>query len=450
MKSVVVFTVLALSLAFNAALALKLRSPIAPDELAAIEADAGGAAPNVIAGKRAAGATPMAKLAAGKMPGGNWSSLKGDGDLRALAARLRAAGYPDSVVRAIVSGAVYEEYEARFRELSPSIANRPFWTSPSVTSQMVNDPATRAARRDLSREYSAKLKELLGDAPRSPEVSASYRRSYGDIPFEKIEALQQINADYSDLAQQIRSEAQGMTLREDREKLAYLEAEKRKDLERMLTPEELESYLLRTSSTASSLRSRLSAFEPSEQEFRALYKLQEQYDEQFGQYGMAPRNTPEYAQARTAADRKLIEDGKALLGTERGAEFERAMDNTYSQVARVVQRLNLPKESAVAVWELQKETQQRTADLRNNRALTTEQRQAQLVALSQEANAKVSAALGERGAGVYREMGGFWLNNIAPQPAPARGGRGAGGGGGGTLIIQDSVRGEIRVVPGTP
>jgi hypothetical protein len=232
----------------------------------------------------------------------------------------------------------------------------------------------------------------------------------------------------------------GMTLREDREKLAYLEAERRKDLAALMTPQEFDEYLMRTSSTAQSLRSQLVGFDPTEQEFRAIYKVQEAYDTLYGVYGTAPRSGVDAAQMRQAADRKLLDDVKALLGPERGAEYERSRDYVYQSAVQIARRMDLPKEAANTVYNLNKETMARANAIRSDQSLTAPQRQEQLQALSNEANQKAISTLGERGHASYVESGGNWLRNIAPQP-PGAGGRGGGAGG---AIIQGGV---IRLGP---
>lgn len=415
MKTALIFSLIALSLAANAILLSNLRSPSSPTS--------GATAANVdtaTAGARSSAVSAQAAANAAKVPGENWEALRGDGDLPALVARLRAAGYPASVVRAIVSAEISERFAARRKALNPTAEETAaFWNNRSPFSSAAN-PALMAARRDLNREQNKLFKDLLGPDAQGDqfEVSAYQKRQYGDLPRQKIDQIQEIMQDYSDLMAQVRTDAQGVMLSEDRQKLAYLEAEKRKDLTKLLTPEEFEEYQLRTSNTASQLRYSLSAFEPTEQEFRALFKLQEAYDDRFGQYGTTVRGTAESAQERQAAEKKLIADAKEFLGPERGAEYERSRDYSYQNVANLAKRLDLPKDTALTVYNLQKDTEQRANALRSDRTLAQDQRVQQLTTLAAEASAKVASALGDRGFAAYQENAGSWLKYIVPQPAP--------------------------------
>ena len=137
---------------------------------------------------------------------------------------------------------------------------------------------------DLGRRQSNLLKQLLGPdgVPGSEEAQAYQHRQFGDLPRGKAERLQSIVHDYSDLRNQVFMTANGVMVPEDREKLAILEKEQRADLEAVLTPQELENYELRSSATANTLRSQLSLFSPTEDEFRAIFKVQQAFDEKYG------------------------------------------------------------------------------------------------------------------------------------------------------------------------
>jgi hypothetical protein len=416
-----VASLIVVSLGANAVLAWKLFAPGAAGmPSSASTAISASVAVEKAGSTKASAARPSAT--AGKPPGESWAALTATGtDLRGLAAQLRAAGYPAHIVRAIVGARISEQFTDRMKDLDPLVRSE-FWTTrmPGVSNL---DPAKMAASRELSREMTQLRKEVLGpDAQQeSPETAVYRKRQYGDLSTEKIALIDRIQQDYSELQQQVRGEAMGMTLREDREKLAYLEAERRKDLAAVMTPQEFDEYLLRTSNTASMMRSQLAHFGPTEQEYRAIYKLQEAYDALYGTYGTAPRTSVEASQMRQAADRKLLEDVKALLGSERGADYERSRDYTFQSAAQIVKRMDLPQEAAVTVYALGKDVQARANAIRTQQSLTPAQRQEQLQALSAEANQKTTALLGERGHAAYVESGGYWLRNIAPQSAPAAG-----------------------------
>ena len=57
------------------------------------------------------------------------------------------------------------------------------------------------------------------------------------------------------------------------EELALLDREKLKDITALLSPTELENYQMRGSPVGQTLQRQLDGFEPSEQEYRDIYRL---------------------------------------------------------------------------------------------------------------------------------------------------------------------------------
>ncbi|HUR59354.1 MAG TPA: hypothetical protein VM029_16685 [Opitutaceae bacterium] len=411
-----VYALLLGSLAGNAALALKFTPAFRAWEAAAVE----HAAENSRAATHASApaGSPHAPAAATRpsVNGVDWPTLAAGGDLAMLVARLRAAGFSESIIQAVLAAEIRERFAERRRALIPLDPPYEFWTN---RSPFVLDPKLMAARRAISREQDQLLKQLLGpDAGRDPIQDIYAQRQFGDLPPGKIALAQEILRDYNEMSAEVRRDAQGLTLAEDREKLALLESEKLRDLAAVMSPAELEEYQFRNSSTGSMLRYQLALFQPSEQEFRALYYLQTAFDEKYSYtYGSAPRNDYE---GRTEAERRLVADAKAALGEARGAEFERTRDYDYQTAAKVAARYGLPREAATQVWELRKDIDARAARIRMDRNLTAAARQQQLTLLHQEATARVTAALGPSGSAAYRDSSGYWLQNLAPPPLPAR------------------------------
>lgn len=335
-----------------------------------------------------------------------WSDLNStSADLPALIARLRAAGFPASVIRAIVTAQVREDFAAKRRALNPTKADLPFWKNDQPT-----DPKLRLALRDLNREQEAVLTRLLGgpDPDRALFMGIYERRQYGDLPADKVSQLSTVKRDYDEMRSDIYEASRGGTmLPEDRAKLALLDKEQRADFAQVLTPQELADYDLRSSNTANQMRYNLTAFSPTEAEFRDIFKIQQAFDEKYGQ--MTPGMTQEQMRLRTEEQKKINEQIKTSLGPERGADYERANDHSYRQAALLAERLNLPKTAATDVWNIQKDLEKRTQALFADNSGAPETRMAQRAALVAEANTKVTAALGERGAAIYKQNGGYWL-----------------------------------------
>ena len=345
----------------------------------------------------------------------SWSELQ-TGDLKTLPERLRAAGFPPSMIRAIVAAQVNEQFSARRKELLGNQAEQPFWKN--QRSGMM-DPKIMTALRDLGKEQMALMKSLLGEnAPGNDEINAWQRRQFGNLAPEKLTQLQSINTDYSELQQEIMQKANGVMLPEDREKLAYLEKEKLADIAKTLTPQEFEDFQLRSSNTANQLRGQLGSFNTTEAEFRALYKVAAAIDEKYGTAGpFGPRNPGDY-QNRQA---DMLAQAKAVLTPERFADYKLATDPQSRQVSSLVARLELPPATTQQVVSLQQDIQNRARAIMTNRELPAADRTAQLTTLQQEATAKLSATLTPRGLEAYKQNGGQWLDMLKPRPAAPSG-----------------------------
>jgi hypothetical protein len=349
-----------------------------------------------------------------------WTQLQ-SGDLASLVARLRDAGFSSSVIRSIVMAQINEQFSARRRAIMGDTDDRPFWKS---RTENFRDPKIAAALRDLNKEQNTLMKSLLeaDGALGNEDALTNLRRQFGNLPPEKLAQLRTINSDYSELTQEVYEKTRGITLPEDREKIAFLEKEKRADLEKILGPQGYEDFQLRNSSTANQLRFQLSSFDASEAEFRAIFKLQAAFDEQYSFRNGPP--SPELMQSRAEAQKQLQASILATLPPDRAADYQRATDpkvqqatQIAAQVDRLVARLELPPATTQQVVAVQQDIEQRARALQTNRELPAAERTAQLTALNQEATAKLSTALTPRGLEAYKQNGGQWLQSLQPRPA---------------------------------
>jgi hypothetical protein len=338
-----------------------------------------------------------------------WTQLQ-SGDLNTLVARLKAAGFSPSMIRAIVAAQVNEQFSARRKELLSGQEDQPFWKS---SRNVFMDPKTLAALRDLGKEQTALMKSLLGPdgVPGNEEMNAWQRRLLSNLPAEKLTQLQSINSDYAELQQEIYAKSKGVILAEDREKLAFLQKEKLADITKMLTPQEFEEFQVRNSNTTKMLRDKFTDFNATEAEFRALYKASTSVDEKMGSDRIF-RDHREYEAALLAA-------AQTALSPERFAEYKQTTDPQYQQINRLVARLELPAATSQQVVALQQDIQTRARAIQTNRDLPAADRTTQLEALQAEATAKLTTSLTARGLAAYKENGGYWLENLKPRPMPA-------------------------------
>ncbi len=320
-----------------------------------------------------------------------------------LVARLRAEGWPISVIRAIARAELHDQLAARYyKDLLDDSTAAPFWSYKWNTGP---DPKVLAAQRTLAQEESKAMRDLLGSDAVDDDALTQYwrRRQFGDMPPDKLDQVQRISSDYNEIRNEIfRLVSGGLLTADDQATLAYLDREKQDDLAKVLTPAELDDFEMRSSQTATTLRAQLSTFEPTEEEFRALFHAAQAIRSRLGQSSdfVSGAETQQYSAA-------LTKEAKSLLSPERYAEYVQATDPRLSALDNIVRRYELPKMVVSQVGALQKDFQQQAQSIRAQSSVGTDERNARLNALAEQAGSKIGAILGDSAFETYRQGGGF-------------------------------------------
>src|SRR5690625_391006 len=207
----------------------------------------------------------------------------------------------------------------------------------------------------------------------------------------------------------IHQDADGIMLPEDHEALALLEEERRQDLERIFSPEELFEYEVRTSETAMSLRHQLGGMEPTEEEFREIFRLQAEVNRLDGPHS---EGDEEASQRQAEARERMKEELRTSLGEERYRQYERSQDWGYGRLVNVAKRLDLPRERVDQVFDLKEFSENRQQELRADQELSREERETALKTLGSEVRADLNELLGEEGVELYQQNGGHWLYQL--------------------------------------
>lgn len=441
MKSLFLSALIALSLGLNAFVIVGLTSPETVAPLMRL------IRPGSAASSATSPARPRAGAAAGTaadLSGAKWTDLKSD-DPATFIANLRAAGYSEAEIRALLSFQLNQKVTARRRELVGLTPDTPYWRGTIGISgaSLLTNPQAQAELRAMNKQNAKLLDSLLGPAPTPGIVNPTERLQFADLPPDKVDQLKLINADYGDLINAIQLGAVGAYFPEDRAKLKLLNDEKDKDLRAVLTPDEYDNYQLRSSNTSQTMRNNLQLFQPTEDEFRKIFALQYAFDQQY--------NTSiggidiELMRQRSQAQTDLTAQIKAVLSPDRVTDYEKSTDGSYRQAFALVTRLDLPKDNATQLWALQKDAQQRLTALRTDRSLSVDARNQALSSLQQEVTSRATGVLGgPRGFDAYKQNGGQWMQNLAPMILPPGATSVSGGGGGGAVIINS---GSVIMMP---
>lgn len=328
-----------------------------------------------------------------------------------LVARLRAAGFPADMIRAILEARFKDELYATMQALDPEMTRRPFWKNSQ------QNPQVWGAVSRLQREQEKQLRALLGerDDPNQLFEQAMLGRRVDGIPPEKAAAVLAVMRDYDQRRMELMSEPMSILSREGR---GALDREQRAALARLLSPRELEEFDLRNSPLAIYMRAELAAFAPTEDEFRTIFRLRDEFARQY-ESALPGVETAERIRARQEAAQRVVAQIQAALGPVRGEEFTRKADDSYVQASRILERLQQPRENVDAVLAVGRDLTARASALEANRSLDEPARRAQQAELYDEARRRLTPLLGgSTGFEIYRQYGGTWLDKIKPR-APA-------------------------------
>ncbi len=395
------FALVALSLAANAALGIlcwkwsNANAPAAPDETTPQPEIEQSTTPSI----------PLDKI---------WSALASEADDTHFVARLRAEGFPERVVRGLLDYRLNEKFIDEIRELS-SRHQAPYWRNTAFVRSDLN-PEAHNRLREIEQFVAEQKRLLLGpsaDAFQPGDYGEHDRRRYGDLAPEKVAALKAIEKDYRELTDRINEDNQGITLAEDREKLAFLEKQKQDDIARLLTPDELEQYKLRSSASAHFARNKLQFLDPTEDEFLAIYRLHQDFDKTYG----VSHLSREQSERRRSAEPEFESQIAALLGPQRYAEYQITNDHNFQETRSFITEAGLPPATARQLVALQRESIQQAASIKADTSLPAKIRDQKLAALRQAAFDKASGLLGqERAASFENYTAGRWLAQLAPAP----------------------------------
>lgn len=342
-----------------------------------------------------------------------WPALETT-ELPTLIDRLKASGFPPDMVRAVVAAQINELFAARRRALLSTAANRPYWKDGAP------DHQTIMAQRELAREQQKLMRDLFGETAEGDDPMRSLypNRSLEFLPADKAGEVRRIIRDFEERRLDLFSSGVLM----DREKINALEKEQQAMIGQVLSADELKEYNVRNSSTANNLREQLAGFNPTEEEFRAIFALRYAFDERFGT-SFSITMSPAEQRARMEAEKVLTEQIKASLSAPRAAEYDRGTDFNYRRTSQLVNRLELPAETAANLWNVQKEFERRRNDLYRSSSGPADSRNQQLAEMQQEAVARITPLLGSaQNVEAYKQYGGQWLETFLPRrmPAPTR------------------------------
>lgn len=316
-----------------------------------------------------------------------WRSLESE-DYKTYIANLRAIACPEDTIRDIITADVRKTFEAR-EKAAPPAKRFEYWKAASYYN--VIDEEKLARKRQSSKERRALLQDLLGiQIPEKIDPTGGinpFELLLDFLPPEKQAVLAEIEQRYGARLNKGMASASRGDFTSTKSALSAKDAE----VATVLTPDEKFEYDLRLSQSAAMMRMRLGEIEVTESEYRELFKSQRRFDDQFGLPGM---QTAERSPDRDAAQKQLNAAYKTSLGDDRFREFLYGMDYEASGLKAAAEENNIPKATALKVFDVVETAQNEAYAIRQNRALPADQRRAGLEKIRFSLEQQIGALLG--------------------------------------------------------
>jgi hypothetical protein len=339
-------------------------------------------------------------------PAFHWACLESTNYLTYVA-NLRAFGVPEQTVRDIIVAEINKLYEAREAALKGQMAsgqtNRP--TLGSVRAELSARLEARRQLRLLQQEKNALLKTLLGpeavleaagpDWPESVHLTTAAKV----LPPDKREAVWEIELSHRLQIEALQQEwaaslGQPGPRRSGTGRLAalrQLQAQRAAQLSQVLSPAELEEYEMRASRLGAELAESLALFQPTEEEFRQIFRIRRQAEQ---------TQTSELQPGQGADDLEL--KLKAALGEQRYAEYVRAQDPTYDELRRLAERYGLAQSQVDQAFDALKPLIQQAEQIEAEAELDPARQAQTLKQLKAQVDRLLIEHLGERAARSFR------------------------------------------------
>jgi hypothetical protein len=325
-----------------------------------------------------------------------------------LMQKLTDMGFPPDLIRDIVETSLRQnKMPTRYIHDDPR-----YWRAYNYMFSATRYAEELAAQREINET----IEKLFGADYKDPPNTEELRRRYGDMSDEKLRALKEINDKYHKQADAWREgvSKKGETTKENMNFWATMPRQEYEEISKILTPDELAEYNVRTSTASGILRRETNFFDVTEQEFRDMSAV---YQKTFSSSN--PNASSEFA-TQKERDGFVAAQYRQILGEERYADYLQAKNEAHEKLNLIVHRLDLPLSAARAVVSVQDDIRARAVAIDTDASLTNAERAARYDALAQEAQERITQTLGERGYNAYRENSQNWIQTLESGKPPPR------------------------------
>lgn len=336
-----------------------------------------------------------------------WSRVEAE-DFEQLATNLRAIGCPEKTVCDVVVARARRSLQHVSTVADPKL---PFWTA-GIRRERANRTAQLRSRLSQE-EIVARLEQVVGrdvfleDTKMMDdfEEQAVMRFVIGPMPDETFFKVAAKLAWFGVRNDDLNSRSGGVWLDADEAEVGQLRARYWGELAALLTPAQWEEMTARGAMMPLADQVCFEATDLSLTEVRQLALLRAQFSDPVSDEWLNGSSlTDEQEEKLKAAERQF-------LGKARFAQLERAKDGDFKTLFELGLENNLPRDSAVKVFEIRKLTADEVRQLREDRSLSDAERKQRLAQMEAETQRAVLQVLGAKACGQYLGGGGAWLTN---------------------------------------
>jgi LysM repeat protein len=330
----------------------------------------------------------------------SWQEIETD-DYPTYITNLRDIGCPEQTIRDIIIAEVNDLYAKKLA--TEIITPEQQWWRAEPDTNIVR--VASAKGRELEQERRELLTRLLGSSWESGDLVSLPRPSrpsilldgavLGTLPVDVKGSVQEIAARSQDRIEAYTEAQRKEGKPVDPVELARLRAQTRLELARVLSPQQLEEYLLRYSQNASALRTNLGQlkhFNATPDEFRAVFRATDTIDQQLEM--LAGATDPAGSQQRAALQTQRENAIKLALGPARYAQYRLLQDPTYQTAYTAAQEADTP-DAVGALFDINQASAQELARIRANTNLTATQREIEAKKAELEQLKATAQAVGE-------------------------------------------------------
>jgi hypothetical protein len=349
-----------------------------------------------------------------------WAMLETN-DVRAYVANLREVDCPEHVLRELLITKVERSYK-------PRLQSEPVYYEPWAgrDRREADRRMERGRLAGLRREQAGLIRELLGYDWNSEAAREWNRESAAAVFLGFLTDLkaQQVMAEIFTSAQQLEEQFSSFESRiiidEDIERVGRVRLDIVAELNRFLTPQELDE--LETRAQLGLLFTRdffVEGMEATGAELRAIMNASRSYRDVF---------TAILLERRLRSDEREINPKRpefeaallTALGPARFAEFKRAQEKGFRDAFEFTKRNELPRATAIALYEAQRTAEMQRQEISSDPSFSAEERKMALEVLQAATAASVANTLGQQFTN-YSNGNGRWIRQLSAQTNDKRG-----------------------------